>query len=125
MISGMIRLAFVILVLLFPAATTGEGGQTGNVLLANCEQAEKAGEEALFKSGLCLGYIEGVLNGWRLANAAWSQPPGFCAPPVITKGQSIRIVTKYLREHPASLHMGAETLVTIAFVEAYPCPSRR
>ena len=44
-----------------------------------------------------------------------------CIPSTASTGQHIRVVVKYLNEHPAELHLPEFTLVERALREAYPC----
>ena len=45
----------------------------------------------------------------------------FCADPKVLIKQKIRIVTRYLEQHPESLHKKAVWLVLFAMAEAFPC----
>jgi hypothetical protein len=47
----------------------------------------------------------------------------FCLPTQgIVNSQAVRIVARYLREHPAELHYQARTVASLALAEAFPCP---
>lgn len=79
----------------------------------------------------CLGTINGTVDGLYIANRIYSDqlkkelPPVICWPDAtVTKDQSVRIVVKYLREHPENLHMGDSLLITLGLVSAFPCGKR-
>ncbi len=75
----------------------------------------------------CYGFLEGmhVMNGivmliqqdqniqnrWRVA----------CPPREVITGQLVRVVVKYLKDHPADLHGNGGLLTLTAFREAFPC----
>jgi hypothetical protein len=94
----------------------------GNTLLTLCEATInlKTPDDAV-KTYQCSGYISGVVDiydtfiGQGVMTAKW------CRPDTITIGQLARVVTKYLREHPESLHLAAADQVEIAIVLAFPC----
>lgn len=94
----------------------------GNHLLLNCQKAvntiNKIGstESSLdaFKEGLCTGLITGVSETSHRV----------CPPPHVTNGQEVRIVVKYLQDHPAELHLRHTKLIEQALAEAFPCPAK-
>jgi hypothetical protein len=47
--------------------------------------------------------------------------PAACIPSTAKLGQLMRVVTKYLEEHPEQLHLAAAGLVYNALIEAFPC----
>src|SRR5688572_27192658 len=53
-------------------------------------------------SGICIGYINGYLDGIAagpLANRV------FCIPSEVTMGQLARVIVKFLSDHPNALHL--------------------
>lgn len=100
----------------------------GNRLLSSCEvvldsvnTSQISGDS--YHAGFCLGFVQGVyqLNG---AYQSWLKvdQPLFCTPPEgISNGQAVRIVNKYLQEHPEQLHEEEYFLVIKALREAFPC----
>lgn len=100
---------------------------TGNELLADCKEYEKArdGRGGSFQyAGTCVGYVEGVADAyatWR----AWDYIGSdiMCFPDGALVDQFIRIVVTYLEAHPEDLHLSAGSLVTHAYGQAFPCPS--
>ena len=97
---------------------------TGISLLENCNGGTKA-------KALCVGYIEGVLD-YDVTRQMWHgsdrkeegwRPREFsiCAAYGITGDQTVKIVTKFLNEHPEELHSDASSLVALALMDAFPC----
>jgi Ssp1 endopeptidase immunity protein Rap1a len=102
----------VVLMLARPAAAT-----TGNELKAWMNEGE-AVEAArpgakLLKAGQYMGYVAGV--GEALDGLAW------CSRPGVTLGQTMDVVSKYLRDNPEKLHEPAGLLVLNALGNAFPC----
>jgi Rap1a immunity proteins len=96
---------------------------TGNQLQEICQTAvaleQRRDKTPLnyFKTGLCLGYVTAVA---RLGKAV---APGleFCTPDNITPGQAVRVLLKFLADHPADTNRSAELLTIAAFHIAWPC----
>ncbi len=96
---------------------------TGNELIQQCGAAVSSmdGKLALtldadlFGQGYCTG----------LVNAAFMAVKGLCLPEGVTMGQHVRVVYKYLQDHPELLHEQDRVLAAIALFDAYSCPKKR
>ena len=67
--------------------------------------------------GFSDGYFEGQLHaGGRL---------DYCPPGGMTTEQLVRVVVKYLSDHPAELHEHWSGLTRTALIQAFPCRSTR
>ena len=105
----------------------------GNQLLAQCtnllsvvdqtSKSEKPGESA-FQSGSCTGIALGVTHTILVYNlAAEPSKPLACLPSTgIQTGQAVRIIVKYMQEHPEDLHQDAVAIAVVALGQAFPCP---
>lgn len=101
----------------------------GNQLLKQCQvvinreagQAVSADEKD--DSLLCLAYIEGVLDTQGATNDLHPELKSFryCIPDDVPIVQSVRIIVKFLKEHPKNLNVRASLLVLGAMVDAFPC----
>ena len=115
------------------AATT----QDGNKLLRACTQAIRFTDspetlaqafrqpEQVMEAGYCLGLLRGVAN----MNMVWQMYTKdasmfFCLPPESIVNQWMRIVVRYLQQHPEKLHEEDIGLVSLAFTSAFPCPPK-
>ena len=118
--------AFVVVIgLSWPASTYAASErsgvyQTGNELYENC--SSKQGEPTYWqKSAACSAYVMGVVDGIGASEVLEKSLPVMCIPLEVTVGQMVDIVTKSLRENPASRHLGASGRVMLALAAAFPC----
>lgn len=114
---------------------------TANDLLKFCKGVdrfidgnENPGELAL--SGACMGYINGIMAGYEGAvsdaNIVYKQKHGpdpygrdlvskpWNIPAGVTHDMIVKVVIKYLENHPENLHELSATHVLRAIVQAYP-----
>ncbi len=96
------------------ASSFGEGNPTGNNLLNDCTVATKEG----VKTG-AENYDQGYCTG--LVNALLFAGYGVCPATGVTTGQGIKIVLKFLNDHPDKLHLDDALLGQQALSEAFPC----
>ena len=70
----------------------------------------------------CLGFVDGFISGVAVAQVIDPEAVSFCQP---KKGLSIdqarRIFLKYIAAHPEDLHWTAQTILTVALTEVFPC----
>jgi hypothetical protein len=88
-------------------------GVTGNVLQEYCRSDHDIGV------AFCLGFAAAV--GGIMSRQEF-QDRRACFPNEVTTGQLRDVVTKFLDKNPEQLHHPAESLVALAFAEAFPCP---
>jgi Ssp1 endopeptidase immunity protein Rap1a len=118
-----------------PASGDGLSVLTGAGLLERCERGDDRSDAG------CLHYVGGAVDGiaayealLRVVSAHERQSakkdgreefptlkPTICIPSDATYGQHVRIVTKFLRDHPQRLHERRFDLVMAAMAEAFPC----
>lgn len=96
---------------------------SANELLNHCESRERVIAEAprAHDEGwamACTGYVMGVVDILSLYRGGQFCPS---LPDNIQYDQGAKIIVKYLREHPATLHNDASFEVYKAFTDAYPC----
>ena len=123
---------------------------TGNDLLAACKPLLGPADAWQFEQGTCAGLIAGIYLGKEISSirlsgntdrcikscisssevslckarcnalskaASWD----FCAPSQVPVDQLVRVVVRYLEEHPGQLHNPAHGLIYASFKEAFPC----
>ena len=83
---------------------------TGNELL------ERINAEASYDRGIALGYIMGAFDA--------GQGTTHCAPANVTAGQVRDMVKNVLTSAPAARHHSADSFVSYALMEAWPCKKR-
>jgi Rap1a immunity proteins len=84
-------------------------------------------------SGLqCLAYVMGVIDdrfNFRIdemaSTGAFDPARYFCFPHGVTPDQAVRVIVKWLGDHPARLHEDAIKLALDALKENFPCHKNR
>jgi hypothetical protein len=109
-----------------PAQTSS--ASDGNQLLEACTAALKSGDHTMMdyqRGQYCIGFVGGVYSGLNYLeayNTAHHLRSPVCLPDDTLRGsQLVRIVNKYLADHPQELNKDQAILAINAFVEAYPC----
>jgi len=96
------------------------GYLSGSKLLEYCEAyLSETGSAA--KGNTCYGFVTGIEDAHYFFTALDEMSPQWCPPDNMTAGQLIRVVTKYLQEHPEKLHFAAAGSVSNALKLAFPC----
>jgi hypothetical protein len=80
----------------------------------------------------CLGYVTGVVDDYfncqaneASTTAALDPTKHFCLPDGVTPNQTVRVVVKWLEDHPGRLHERAVELVLGALKDNFPCHKNR
>ena len=102
------------------AATPSVASTTvdGNTLLKECQKAIKLVDDDdakygdVYDIGSCTGFIHGLMT---VPNTI------FCIPVNVSTNQAIRVLVRYLEEHPEVLHLAKGKLALDAFADAFPC----
>ncbi len=138
------RITTLTLVLLaflaWPFVTQAQGTDDGGAkeVLKNCKHYINFEDEGL--TGACVWYVAGVTRGFQfgvlhVVNTMYADDvtakyqlllpyrlPGLEVDS-ISLDQRIRIVVKYLEDHPEQHHVPVYVLVVAALKEAFPCKS--
>lgn len=73
----------------------------------------------------CLGYVTGVADSYQIneppSTAALDPKKHFCLSDGVTPNQTVRVIAKWLEDHPARLHELAIGLVLSALKDNFPC----
>ncbi len=78
-----------------------------------------------YHMGQCLGLVSGVWHTHMLMVDEFAGDIAFCPSRTISTGQMARLVSRYLQVHPGELGEWDTVLILRAFMDAYPCSSRR
>jgi hypothetical protein len=119
---GMKRIALGLLAAVVLNAGNAEAGIkfiSGAQLQGYCV-TEKSDPLYYQRATQCQFYILGVADSF--ACDAPMKSFGWLAKEEFTVGQLQQVVTKWLNDHPAELHLSANSLVAAALSEAFPCP---
>ena len=65
----------------------------------------------------CFGFVFGFGEGVGYAGGRFEA----CFPSDVTRNQYIRVIVKYLEDHPEQLHLDSSVLIDKAFTSAFPC----
>lgn len=110
------------------SAAFAKEADNGSILLRQCQlmldtkELANAGRLEVLGAGQCFGKIVGVRNTLVYLAEAKTGPKLMCAGGAfITNDQSLRIVVKYLTDHPKDLHMEPSALIMMALMDAFPC----
>lgn len=116
------RYLFVLGLLAFSVGCLGQENNSytsGMDLLKYCQTSMKSIDDATiqmseienFHDGLCRGIVLGIFN----------VSSKVCSSEKNTVGQAIRVVLKFLQDHPEKLHLRATDLAEQAMAQAFPC----
>ena len=116
----------------FAALLTGvsyaQSQDDGSFYLRVCSAAVKQsdGGQLTQEEGLgaiyCASYVGGFLDGMSLTLRASKGNKVVCIPERgITNDQAARILVKYLRENPETLHETGRVSLFVALAKAFPC----
>lgn len=115
--------AWIAAVALIGALASGSAmASDGNGLLQQCQALIRSMDDqgpATYADGQCLGLVQGVTDMLLLYQD--QLPQKFCVPQNVTYGQGVRIVVKYLQDHPSFLNNKDTVLVLAAYHDAYGC----
>lgn len=113
---------FLLLPTLVGAATLTNGD-----LLSRCEPyvtGRTSGKqlEVSHCFGYVVGYAEGATMGALAVNGGSIVNMAFCTPDTVTTDQMVRVIVRYLQQHPEQLHLSSAIGAEAALKEAFPCP---
>ena len=67
-----------------------------------------------WRDGFCAGIVHGVASVSRVV----------CERENVTHGQEVRVVLRFLQDHPEKLNMDGAVLVEMALAKAFPCKTK-
>lgn len=74
--------------------------------------------------GYCMGYVAGLTQGVASSELIHDVKPSkriFCLPEGVTNIQKVRVIRKYISNHPEEAHNPAQGQALMALREAFPC----
>jgi len=104
---------------------------SGTELLRQCQAGERiiddrryiATQQDAIGAGYCIGMVMGISSSQNTYSDSLPIRHEYkvCLPDGTTTEQNLRVVLKYLRNHPEELHRPGFDLIFKAFLEAYRC----
>lgn len=83
-------------------------------------------EKDFRNSQMCLGFVDGFLQGIGLYEGILGIPNTIvCIPAGSSPLERIKVFLKYIDMHPEELHLRAAAVLGPAFSEAFPCDSKK
>src|SRR5437879_4922143 len=99
---------------------------SGNVFLSVCgESPDSSSKAPPFQRGACYGYVLGVDDGVRMTYDIQDQTQPYCLPDEVTTGQTVRILIKFIKDHPEKAHSQTRVLVVESLMDAFPCKGKK
>lgn len=106
---------------LFTATARAQSTTDGNYLLGSCQISLRVidnpditttlSKYEIWRDGLCQGIVQGIGDVSPLA----------CPTEGVKVMQEIRVVVKYLQDHPEKLNLRGSELISSALSQAFPC----
>ncbi len=107
--------------------TTGWGGMTGNELLPGCAASvdladgKKIADNMRVPALECLSYVGGFMDGYNIFGLILRHEKSVCVSDKVTTGQILRVLVKWLRDHPAELNHSAMYCMSAALADSFGC----
>lgn len=97
--------------------------ESGTTFYDACSLAESLPDNPTrtdsLNAGMCIGFVAGIDLGISMAEQSLGVKEGQGANS--SRIQEIRIIRKYINDHPAKAHLSAAALSFVALREAFPC----
>jgi hypothetical protein len=113
---------------------TDDLAQSGNAFVRVCSVIDKDPKEhnalEVAQDVACVKYVEGLVQGvyeeisYSHAVTDKEPPKPFCLPGDVEDAQTVRIVLKYVHDHPDKAHMATSTLILLALAWSFPCQTK-
>ncbi|UQW74382.1 Rap1a/Tai family immunity protein [Pseudomonas avellanae] len=118
------KIFFVLMVIVGMLGSGTAMAVTGNELSEQCQASIKdpTPPSKYFASGVCAGYVNGMIDGIHIAKVLSPDRVDVCFPDHgFTSFQAVKVVQRYLDTHPERLNEDAMVLTSMAFKQAFPC----
>ena len=107
----MVRTLLVALALLGATSSAMAAATSSGV---GCRAANERSVIDKVDAGFCSGIVEGTMWSLQIAKLV-------CLPNGMTLGQGLKVLVKYMDDHPEELHEKTAELAARAFVKAWRC----
>lgn len=94
------RILLLSVLLLLPGAALADPFETGQDLYTLCKQAADPAKRSDLAFGLCMGYIDGYISGYRFKKEVPNSPPICDDIERRSRRQVLAAVVTYLEAHP-------------------------
>lgn len=113
-------------VVLLPAlAHAADVFETGGDLLKFCQQAADPARRDPFTFGMCMGYIDGYISGYRFKKEVEGAPPVCSDIEKRQRREVLKSVVSYLETHPESQQELKSIAMYRAILDKMTCPEQK
>ena len=100
---------------------------TSSILLRSCEAALGDDEDARGLGMFCLGYVGGLADTYAVVQGVVPEEHRkelMCIPSTVDVEEMVRVIVKYLKDHPKLETEPARVTAAVALSKAYPCSTK-
>lgn len=112
----------LVLLLLLAAPAIADAFETGQDLYALCKQAADPVRRNDLTFGLCMGYIDGYISGYRFKREVPNSPPICDDIEKRSRREVLSAVVAYLEAHPESQQELKSIAMYRALLDKMTCP---
>lgn len=116
--------AFLLLVLLLPTAALADNFETGQDLYALCKQAADPAKRNDLAFGLCMGYIDGYISGYRFKKEVQGSPPICDDIEKRSRRQVLNAIVAHFNDHPEDAKELKSIAMYRALLDKMTCPEK-
>jgi hypothetical protein len=122
-------LGLLLCIALIPGAQTQDEKrasiwESGNAFLSACADLSESSRTSGYEQGVCLGFVKGIEAGVSMAYDYENRTAPFCVPDEVTNGQMLRVLTKFITDHPEKAHYQTRVLELEALMKTFPCETK-
>jgi hypothetical protein len=99
--------------------------ETGGDLLKFCQQAADPARRDPFSFGMCMGYIDGYISGYRFKKEVEGSPPICDDIEKRQRREVLNSVVSYLEAHPESQQELKSIAMYRAILDKMTCPEQK
>lgn len=109
--------------LVLPQAAQADNFETGQDLYALCKQASDPAKRSDLAFGLCMGYIDGYISGYRFKREVEGSPPICDDIEKRSRRQVLKAVVDYLGNHQEDRKELKSIAMYKALLDKMTCPA--
>ena len=115
---------FCVSALFLGTATRADNFETGQDLYKVCAQAVEPAKRTDLAFGLCMGYLDGYISGYRFKKEVKGSPPLCDDIEKRSRREVLKAVMTYLDSHPDSLKELKSIAMYRALLDKMTCPAQ-
>lgn len=116
------RILLPLIFLMLSGAALADSFETGQDLYVLCKQAADPAKRSDLAFGLCMGYIDGYISGYRFKKEVPNSPPICDDIEKRSRRQVLNAVVAHLETHPESQQELKSIAMYRALLDKMTCP---